>query len=82
MSCQFLADKLSMPKLVVIKAKELIKKLEKLGFVVDHQSGSHVVMYRFSDKKRAVVPISFKEISNGTLLAILRETGLSKQDII
>ena len=34
-----------MPKLPSLTPKKIIKKLKKLGFVEDHISGSHVVMY-------------------------------------
>ncbi len=71
-----------MPKLPVLKPKEVIKRLEKLGFVKDRQSGSHIVLYRTKDKKRAVVPIHLKDIKKGTLLAILRESGISKEDFL
>jgi predicted RNA binding protein YcfA (HicA-like mRNA interferase family) len=70
-----------MPKLPAIKPKDLIRRLEKMGFIIDHQTGSHVVMYTESNHKRAVVPIHLKELPKGTLLAILRESGLSKDDI-
>jgi hypothetical protein len=35
----------SYTKLPSIKLKDLIKKLERIGFKKDRQSGSHVVMY-------------------------------------
>lgn len=70
-----------MPKLPVLKPRELIKKFEKLGFTKDHQTGSHVVMYHKKDKKRAVIPLHIKELPKGTLMAILRESGIDKQEI-
>lgn len=71
-----------MPKLPVIKPRELILRLVKFGFVIDHQTGSHVVMYSVANHKRAVIPIHTKELPAGTLLAILRESGISKSDIL
>ncbi|OGG87565.1 hypothetical protein A3B87_02380 [Candidatus Kuenenbacteria bacterium RIFCSPHIGHO2_02_FULL_39_13] len=71
-----------MPKLPVIKPRELIRRLVKFGFVIDHQTGSHVVMYSAANHKRAVIPIHTKELPAGTLLAILREGGISKSDIL
>ncbi len=35
-----------MPKLPVLSAKEVIKALLKLGYVFDHQKGSHIVLRR------------------------------------
>jgi len=68
-----------MPKLPVLKPKELIKRFDKLGFVKDHQTGSH---YLVDDKKRAVVPYHIKELPKGTLMAILRESGISREEIL
>ncbi len=67
-----------MPKLPVLKPKDLIKKLEKLGFTKDHQTGSHLIMYHTEDNRRAVIPIHLKELPKGTLMAILRESRISK----
>ena len=66
-----------MPKLPVLKPKEVIKRFEKLGFIIDRQSGSHVILYHPKDKRRAVIPLHLKDIKKGTLLAILRESGIS-----
>ena len=45
------------PFLPQVKAKDLIRISEKLGFVFDRQSGSHAVYYRELDKRRIVIPI-------------------------
>jgi len=37
------------PKLPVVKAREVVRVATKLGFVFDHQKGSHVVYYREKD---------------------------------
>ncbi len=71
-----------MPKLPVLKPKEVIKKFVKLGFIKDRQSGSHVILYRAQDKKRAVIPLHLKDIKKGTLSAILRESDVSKEDFL
>ena len=71
-----------MPKLSVLKPKEVIKRFEKLGFIIDRQSGSHVILYRQKDKRRAVIPLHLKDIKKGTLLAILRESGISRDDFL
>ncbi|MBE3586229.1 MAG: type II toxin-antitoxin system HicA family toxin [Thermoanaerobacter sp.] len=44
-----------MGKLPVLKAREVIAALQKLGFEVDHVTGSHYVL-RHPDGRRAVVP--------------------------
>lgn len=71
-----------MPKLPILKPKEVIRKFEKLGFVKDRQSGSHVILYRKNDRKRAVIPLHLKDLRKGTLKAILRETEINEEEFI
>jgi mRNA interferase HicA len=71
-----------MQKLPNLTSKELIKKLKKLGFELDHTTGSHYIFRNPDNGKRAVVPYHFKSLPRGTFLAILREAGLEKSDII
>ena len=58
-----------------MKPRELIKILEKEGFVFVRQSGSHAI-YKKSGNKIIVVPIHSKEIPKGTLNGILKDAGL------
>ena len=69
-----------MPKLPVINSKKLAKFLEKLGFRQDHATGSHFIFYNFETKKMAVVPRHQKDLAKGTLISILKETGISRED--
>ncbi|MDO8638576.1 MAG: type II toxin-antitoxin system HicA family toxin [Candidatus Daviesbacteria bacterium] len=62
------------------KPKEIASKYKKLGFVLDRQSGSHQIFYHPKTKKRAVIPYHLKEIPRGTLSAILRESGIYKDE--
>jgi len=33
-----------MPKLPVISGMEIVKALRKLGYEIDHQTGSHIIL--------------------------------------
>jgi len=70
-----------MPKLPIVTAKKLVKVLEKIGFRNSRSRGSHIIMVHL-DGRRAVVPMHGKDIPNGTLLAILKDVGLSKEDLV
>ena len=65
---------------LVIKDLELLKVLTKhFGFVALRQKGSHV---RLSDGIHHVtIPVHNRELKQGTLIAILRQAGLSKEAI-
>jgi len=70
-----------MSKLPNWTSKKLIKFLEKSGFVLDHATGSHYIFYHPSAKKRVVVPFHTSNLPKGTLRAILRQAGISKNEI-
>ena len=58
-----------------MKPKELIKLLEKAGFVFVRQSGSHAI-FRKPGVKLIVVPIHSRDVPTGTLNSILKDAGL------
>jgi len=54
--------------------------LAKVGYVRDHQRGSHVILrQRAAPHRRLTVP-EHRELAKGTLRAILREAGLTVDD--
>jgi predicted RNA binding protein YcfA (HicA-like mRNA interferase family) len=61
--------------------KKLVKIFERLGFEVDHISGSHFVLYRAADKKWLTIPCHTKDLPKGALLAILRQAGINKDQL-
>lgn len=66
-----------MGQLPVVSGRDVVRALGKLGYVLDRQRGSHLVLrHRESPHRRAVVP-DHKEVAKGTLRAIIREAGLT-----
>ncbi|HVN65746.1 MAG TPA: type II toxin-antitoxin system HicA family toxin [Methanomicrobiales archaeon] len=43
--------------------------------------GSHHIYFNPSTKKRAVIPLHKKELPRGTLLEILKQAGIDKEDL-
>lgn len=70
-----------MPKLPSLTSKDIIRILEKEGFVLDRIKGSHHIYYHPETRRRAVIPFHKKDLPKGTLLEILRQAGISKEDI-
>jgi predicted RNA binding protein YcfA (HicA-like mRNA interferase family) len=71
-----------LPKIPPIEANKLIKILEKEGFKVIRQKGSHVIMIN-EKKTRIVVPVHpGKDIKPGLLRAILREAEVSRESFL
>lgn len=71
-----------MPKLPSYKPKELIKKFEKAGFVIDRQKGSHVVLYDLKRERRLTIPLHVKDLPKGTLLSIIRQAGITREEFL
>ena len=70
-----------MAKLPNLNAKILIKIIESMGFVLDHSTGGHHIFYNQETKRRAVVPFHIKDLPKGTIMSILRESGITKKDL-
>lgn len=69
-------------RLPAISGKQLVKALERAGFEVMRQRGSHVsTEKRGADQVYKTVVPQHREIRPGTLGDILRQTGLSKDDL-
>lgn len=70
-----------MPKLPVVSARKLIKALQRVGFRITSQKGSHIKMEN-EDGKVAIIP-NHKEIKPGTLKnGILNPLGIFNKDLI
>lgn len=72
-----------MTKLPIIKDRELIQVLRKLGFSKHPQRGtSHLIMVH-PDGRRTTIPIHpGKNIPRGTLKGILRDLEISTEEFI
>ena len=72
-----------MAKLPRLSGKEVIKTLEKAGFVQIRQRGSHVFMAKENSEGKipTVVPMH-NEIDVGTLLEIIRQTKLTRDEFL
>lgn len=62
-----------------LSGKEVIKTLEKMGFVIVRQKGSHLVLRNGSHG--CVVP-NHAEIKVGTLSGILKQAGISLEEFL
>jgi predicted RNA binding protein YcfA (HicA-like mRNA interferase family) len=67
----------------VLSGRELIKILKNVGFVPVRQRGSHVVLSKSGPegRKGLVVP-DHKEIDKGTLIEIMRQAGLTREEFL
>ena len=68
-----------MPKLPRISGAEIVKTLQRLGFEITRQRGSHIIMRRGASG--CVVP-NHREVKVGTLAGVLRQAGVSAEEFI
>lgn len=71
-----------MPKLPALRSSHLVGFLRFHGFQLDHATGSHFVFRHHESRRRAVVPRHPSDIPVGTILAIIREAGFSRDDLL
>jgi predicted RNA binding protein YcfA (HicA-like mRNA interferase family) len=71
-----------MPKLPTVKPRIVIQFLEQNGFELDHVSGSHLIFYHPVSRRRAVVPRHNRDMPKGTLVALLREAGFTRDELV
>ena len=62
-------------------AADLIRLLKQHGFEFVRAKGSHQIFKNRTNGKMTVVPMHRGDLPKGTLLAILRQTGLDKLDL-
>ena len=70
-----------MASLPVLSGRELIRALERAGYEVDRQKGSHIVLRHVDPPHRRLTVPDHKEIKKGTLRAILRQAGLTPDEL-
>lgn len=72
-----------MPKLPILSGHEAAKILSKAGFEIRRQKGSHIILVKeTSGSKRAVVVPNHNEIDRGTLVEIIRQAGLKREEFL
>ncbi|PIU75426.1 MAG: hypothetical protein COS76_00820 [Candidatus Portnoybacteria bacterium CG06_land_8_20_14_3_00_39_12] len=72
-----------MPKLPIIKAKQLLKALKQLGFFEHRRRGTSHLIMAGQGGERTTIPIhSSKDIPAGTLKAILRDLNISVEVLV
>ncbi len=66
-----------MSKLPVCSGRDAVRAFKKIGYVFDHQHGSHIILRHFQPPYRRLTVPDHKELAKGTLRTLIRESGLS-----
>lgn len=63
-----------------ISAKEALKAFQKTGYALDHQTGSHMILYH---PRRPTLSVpNHKELAPGLLRALIRDSGITVDEFI
>ena len=70
-----------MAKLPVVSGAEAVKALQRLGFFIDRQRGSHVVLKKVTPggERGCVIPMH-REVALGTLRSALKMAGVTPEE--
>ena len=70
-----------MPQVPAVRGDQVIKALEKVGFLVVRVRGSHHVL-RHADGRGTTVPVhQGRDLAKGTLRNILADAGLTVEEL-
>lgn len=71
-----------MGRLPVVSGRDAVRAFQKIGYELDHQTGSHMILrQRISPFRRLTVP-DHRELAKGTLRSLIREAGLTVDQFI
>jgi predicted RNA binding protein YcfA (HicA-like mRNA interferase family) len=70
-----------MTKLSPVSARECLRVLQRVGFVVDRQVGSHITLIRENPPGRVTVP-NHRELKVGMLRKIIRDANLTVEEFL
>jgi len=62
----------------MVSSRHIIQVLERNGFVIKSQSGSHVKLLKGT--RCTIVPHPRKDMPIGTFQSIIKQSGLTKQE--
>ena len=64
------------------KAREIVKILQKLGYIQKRQTGSHLIMYHPGLNRIIPVPMHAKELKKGLVRSIIKEAESTEQEFL
>ena len=69
-----------MSALPVVSGRQVVKALDKIGYNLDRQRGSHMILRQQAQPHRRLTVPDHKEVAKGTLRAIIRQAGLTVEE--
>ncbi len=71
-----------MPKLPILSGQQMLKVLQKKGFTHVRTKGSHAILLKETEWGKITIPVPLhSELAKGTLLSILKQAGMTKEEL-
>jgi predicted RNA binding protein YcfA (HicA-like mRNA interferase family) len=64
-------------RLPIVSGQDAVRAFAKLGYDVDHQTGSHIILRQQQAPHRRLTVPDHRELAKGTLRALIRQAGLT-----
>lgn len=71
-----------MTKAPSLTPDEIIRLLKKHGFELVRTKGSHQIHKNGANGKMTIVPMHKRDLPKGTMLAILKQAGIDKDELL
>ena len=68
-----------MSQFPVLSGRDAVRVFAKLGYAVDHQTGSHIILRQNRPPYRRLTVPDHRELAKGTLRALIRQAGLTAE---
>jgi predicted RNA binding protein YcfA (HicA-like mRNA interferase family) len=69
-------------KLPVISGAQAVQALRRIGYEVDVQEGSHIILRHSEPPHRRLSVPNHKELAKGTFRALIRAAGLTVDEFV
>ena len=64
------------------KSREVVRILEKLGYIQKRQTGSHLIMYNPQKNRIIPIPMHNKDIKRGLLRGIIKQAESTEKEFL
>jgi predicted RNA binding protein YcfA (HicA-like mRNA interferase family) len=66
----------------VVSGSQAVKAFRRIGYEIDVQEGSHIILRHSEPPHRRLSVPNHKELAKGTLRALIRDAGLTVQEFM
>jgi len=71
-----------MAHLPVVSGKQFVSAMKQLGYEVDHQTGSHMILRNTNPSHRRLTVPNHRTLAKGTLRKLIREAGITIEELV